>query len=215
MTSIYRSTPLVIALAAALQLSTMACASTAPAAQPSYQAEGEAQAEGTDLPAPDQKFIEEAGQFSAKSIELARMAQGSAADSELRAFAGYLESQHAEISRNIESVAGGVRAFAAPSSVPGGQVGESTHGEEAPSTTATVSNDPDMARLATLSGPAFDRAWVELMIRRHPDAILSYRNAEQFGKAEVQAIAAKDLVVIRRHLQQLETFEKRLPVIAG
>jgi uncharacterized protein (DUF305 family) len=211
MSSIYRATPLVLALAAALQLSTTACATSAPMAQTPT----EVAAQGTSLPTMDQQFLGEAGKFSAKSIELARLAKGSAADSELRAFAGYLESQHIEINRGIESVAGGVRAFGTPSTVPGGQHGDATQGDNVAPSTPTASNDPDMARLVTLSGPAFDRAWVQLMIERHPEAILAYRNAEQHGQSEVRAIASRDLVVIRRHLQQLETFDKRLPVIAG
>lgn len=211
MTSIYRTTPLVLALAAALQLSTGACATTAPQAQ----TETEEAAQSTALPTLDQQFLGEAGKFSTKTIELARLAKGSAADSELRAFAGYLESQHIEIMRGIESVAGGVRPFGAPSSVPGGQHGDATQGDSVGPSTPTPSNDPDMARLVTLSGPEFDRAWVQVMMQRHPEAILAYRNAEQYGKAEVQAMAARDLVVIRRHLQQLETFDKRLPVMAG
>jgi len=211
MTSIYRTTPLVLALAAALQLSTTACATSAPMAQ----TETEAAAQSTALPTMDQQFLGEAGKFSTKTIELARLAKGSAADSELRAFAGYMESQHIEITRGIESVAGGVRPFGAPSTVPGGQHGNATQGDSIGPSTPTYSNDPDMARLVTLSGPAFDRAWVQLMIDRHPEAILAYRNAEQYGQSEVRALAGRDLVVIRRHLQQLETFDKRLPVIAG
>jgi putative membrane protein len=57
-------------------------------------------------------------------------------------------------------------------------------------------------RLAKLSGEAFDRAYVEVMVADHQQAVTDFRNASQGGKDDgLKAWAAKTLPVLEGHLK--------------
>jgi putative membrane protein len=144
-------------------------------------------AETTMLAPADVTFLTEAAQAGNAEIELAQLAQRTSVHAGLDAFAEGLERDHKQAGERLEELADR-RDVDFPNDVVGlpGPTDEQrdTH-----------------TRLAALKGSAFNRAWVEQIVKNHQGSIERYERAAGSADADVRAYAESALPVLRGHLE--------------
>ena len=78
-------------------------------------------------------------------------------------------------------------------------------------TDAMLKDDKGMNKLSGLSGDAFDREYVDMMVKDHEKAVKEFENASMKAKdPDVRAFAAKTLPTLREHLQQVRDIQSRM-----
>jgi len=68
----------------------------------------------------------------------------------------------------------------------------------------------ELARLEKLSGPEFEQAYVELMIKDHKADIALFEKQIAASQGDVKEFAEKTLPVLREHLKMAEETQKKL-----
>ncbi|HOO15507.1 MAG: DUF4142 domain-containing protein [Phycisphaerae bacterium] len=68
----------------------------------------------------------------------------------------------------------------------------------------------ELARLEKLSGPEFEQAYVELMIKDHKADIAAFEKQIAASQGDVKQFAEKTLPVLREHLKMAEETQKKL-----
>jgi putative membrane protein len=134
----------------------------------------------------DRNFVQNAAQGGKAEVELGRMAQERAADSQVKAFGERMVVDHgkanAELLRLVSSK--GLQLPAQPG-----------HGHEM-----------DAQELGKLSGIEFDMAYMKHMIDDHKEDVAAFEKAAQSAQdAEVKAFAMRTLPTLRAHLLQAQT----------
>jgi putative membrane protein len=174
--------------AAATALGTAASAQGVPGPSSARQETQIARAPARD--ADDSEFLVDAVRMDLAEIRTAELAQQRASDPKVRELAAKLREDHAS---SMEDTAAVVRA----------------HNLEMP--TAPSAKDEAMYdRLAMLSGPAFDAAFLDHVIDAHRDAIEAY-GAQTHANPDkaLSDLAAKTLVTLREHLATAELLRKQ------
>lgn len=140
------------------------------------------------VPAADKTFMVKAAQGGMGEVVLGELAQAHARRAGVKQFGKRMVTDHSKANTELMQVAGkqGVTLPAAPG----------------PEEQATK------ARLARLSGPAFDRAYISDMIEDHKKDIADFRKEAQSGKdPAVKAFAAKTLPTLQMHLQMVQALK--------
>lgn len=126
---------------------------------------------------PDAVFIAKAGEAGAKEVEVARLGAAKAANPAVKAFAQRLVHDHTTVNAELKGLA------------------------KSKDVTVPPAAKTAAAHLATLSGAAFDKAFVAVMITEHDAAIALFEGEARDGRdAEVKEWAAKQLPALRDHL---------------
>jgi putative membrane protein len=126
---------------------------------------------------PDAAFVNQASASSAREIELGKVASTHATSSRVREFADRMVADHAK-------AAAALRAL----SVGKGWV------------TTKPGPHPDQAALERMRGTDFDRAYMDLMVKAHDDAITAFEAQAMTGMdVELKAWARQMLPTIRDH----------------
>ena len=129
----------------------------------------------------DRQFMMKAAQSDIAEIRLGRLALERAVNGEVRDFAQRMVTDHTRTSREL-------RALASGAGVPLPQDTDAQH-------------KAVMARLANLTGEAFDRAYMRQMVRDHEVAVaLFFRESSRGRQRGVRAFAGKFLPSLRTHL---------------
>jgi putative membrane protein len=164
-------------------------ANAGPRTQDSATAAQGAGSRMVSLSAQEQQFVQKAAEGGRKEVELGRLAQQHGASETVKQLGQRIADDHERANRELESLLGSsdVARTAAPSD----------------------SDDPRM-RLEQMSGPAFDRAFVEQMIDDHQKDITEFQRAAQSPKRTVRAFAEKTLPTLREHLQQARDAQVKL-----
>ena len=65
--------------------------------------------------------------------------------------------------------------------------------------------------LAKLSGTAFDRKFVDLMVENHEKDVKLFKEAaDDADDADLKAFAAKQLPTLQKHLERITTIDKNM-----
>jgi putative membrane protein len=127
------------------------------------------------------EFIQEALRTSLAEVQLASLAQSRSGNVKLRDYAQKVAADHG---RSIQEMKGLLQTVnvVAPAS---------------PSVEAQALHD----KLAKLSGPEFDAAYLELMVESHEEAIEQYgAQTHANDNKELGAVASRSLPVLKEHL---------------
>ena len=172
-------------------LGTVALAmAAAPAfAQTSSQPKSSTQAEskaGTSKQAPDHKFVMDAAKGGMAEVELGKLAQDMASNDQVKNFGKRMVDDHSKANDELQTLA------------------------KNKNITLPTDLDPkDKAlkdRLSKLSGPAFDRAYMDAMVRDHRKDVNEFRMESTRGQdPDIKAFASKTLPTLREHLQLAES----------
>lgn len=134
------------------------------------------------VPAADKNFMVKAAQGGMGEVALGQLAQAHASGAGVKQFGKRMVTDHTHANTQLMQIASkqGVALPVAPG----------------PEEQATK------ARLARLSGTAFDRAYVSDMVEDHEKDVADFKKEAQTGKdPAVKAFAAKTLPTLQMHLQ--------------
>ena len=137
----------------------------------------------------DQSFVMSAARGGMAEVELGKLAADKASSQEVKDFGQKMVDDHSKANDELKSIA-----------------------ESKNITLPTELSAKDKAlhtRLSKLSGPAFDRAYMQAMVSDHRVDINEFRHESQMGKdADVKAYASKTLPTLEDHLKMAETADK-------
>jgi uncharacterized protein (DUF305 family) len=135
-----------------------------------------------------------------QALEMAALAADRAADPKVKNLAARIEKAQ---DPEIERMSGWLRDWDQPVPTPGG--GHAAHGGM-----PGMMSDAEMASLESASGPAFDRMFMELMIRHHEGAIEMAETEQQKGaypdaKQLARSIATSQAAEVKEMRRLLDT----------
>src|SRR5207302_9088552 len=117
---------------------------------------------------------------------LGRLAQQQGAAPLMRSFGGQIAAEHARMHARLTTVSQRLGMAANPAA-------------------------PDLSRLATLSGPDFDREFIADQVKNQREALGLFESEAQAGQnPRLRAIARESLPILRRDLQRTEAIAARL-----
>jgi putative membrane protein len=180
-----RITSFAVAAGMALAVSTAAAQSTPrqPPAPP-------VPAQSASTAIPPQDFMMKASEAGMAEVDLAVLAQQKATDSRVKSYAATLQKDHTAANASLKQIAT-KQSVTLPTMAPS-------------SATATKS------QFEKLSGAAFDRAYVDQMVRDHQQAVELFEQAAKSTNADVKAFAEKTLPTLREHLQKAQDLKRAL-----
>jgi putative membrane protein len=134
----------------------------------------------------DNHFIADAAQGGYAEIELGKLAKDKASSSDVKTFADRMVSDHDKANDELKDIA-------AKNNVTWPTALDAKH-------KATYD------RLSKLSGPAFDRAYMQAMLKDHQEDVAAFRTESKTGKDEdVKTFATKTLPTLEEHLKLAQT----------
>lgn len=155
---------------------------------------GSALADGTrtgQLPAPDNKFVQDAVMGGKQEVQLGQMASQKATSPMVREFGKRMEQDHSKANAELKRIL-------------------TQQGINEP--TAMTTSTRSTGRLESLNGPGFDRAYMNDMVKDHKNDIAEFKKEAADGRdPEIRNFAAQTLPVLEEHLHMAEQTESNLP----
>lgn len=139
----------------------------------------------------DRSWINEQLLDGDAEVRLGRLAEERGANADVRAFGAMMVEKHTMAGTELKRIAN--RHNVAAGAKPGG-------------------NGEHFERLSKLSGGEFDRAYLDLMIEEHDDALeaLEKKSKDDDQHADVRDWAVKLLPEVRNHLERAKNLRERL-----
>ncbi|HET7800304.1 MAG TPA: DUF305 domain-containing protein [Humibacillus xanthopallidus] len=169
-----------------------------------------APAASADHNAADVTFATDMIPHHQQAVEMADLAAERASDAQVKSLAVAIKGAQ---DPEIQTMSGWLSQWGqpVPSDTEGHDMSDMDHGAGA--TMEGMMTDEEMQRLAAASGAAFDRLWLELMIKHHAGAVAMAETATASGKtADVVALAQE---IITAQKAEIATMQQLLPTIAG
>ena len=133
----------------------------------------------------DGGFVRDAAQASIAEVALGNLAQKKAASASVKAFGQKVVTVHSKSYEELSRIAGGKGAV-----VPA---------------QPNAAQERTAARLANLSGPAFDRAFAKVMVANHQKAVSLFKDEASNGRdADIKAFASSKLPTLEDHLKMAQ-----------
>jgi putative membrane protein len=143
---------------------------------------------------PDEMFVLNVAKDGMAEVELGKLASEKAGSDEVKKFAQRMVTDHSKANDELKSLAQS-KNITLPSDVD-------------PKDKATHD------RLAKLSGPAFDRAYMQHMVAGHRKAVAAFKKESTSGKdPDVKAWAEKTLPTIEDHLKMAQDIARNVGVV--
>jgi len=134
------------------------------------------------MSAMDKKFVIEAAMGGMAEVEMGRLATEKAASSDVKNFGQKMVDDHSKANDELKALAN--------------QKGIMVPAELSPKDKAMRD------QLAKLSGDAFDRAYMKMMVKDHTKDVADFQKASTNGKdGDVKGFASKTLPTLQEHLQ--------------
>ena len=138
----------------------------------------------------DAQFLVNATALNLNTIELAQLAQQKSTNDDLKSFAIMLEKDHKASIKEITSLAN-TKFMVIPKSM----------------TDDGKTNFKDLTNLSTIE---FEKAYTNIMVKEHQEAIILFDKASTESKdQEIKALAAATLPKLRQHLDIAITFQEK------
>jgi len=154
------------------------------------------QANTNRLSEADKRFITEAEEDNIKERSLGRIVVEKSTNSDVKHYAQMLVDDHTEALRDLVELM-------------------QNAGMSQPSGLPAVKHEAQ-DRLNGLSEPAFDREYIDLMVRDHEKAVSKFRQEENTAQAEsVRAYAKRVLPVLQKHLDRARELQGKLTNVPG
>ena len=179
-----------LALALAAAVSAAACAGDGKRDDAATGATGTTGTAGTSADI-DRKWIDDQLKDGDREVRLGRLAQERASNAEVRAFAATMVEKHTIAGSDLKRVANRHNITEEP---------------------RKDSDNEPFEKLSKLSGIEFDRAYLEMMIDEHEDAVkaLEDKAGDNDEHADVKDWASKALPGVKQHLEQARNLRDRL-----
>jgi putative membrane protein len=130
-------------------------------------------------------FVSTAAQDGLAEVELGRMAAQKATDPAVKSFAQRMVADHSRMNTQLQQVAQS-QNMTMPTSI-------------------SPKEQAEMNRLSSLSGAAFDKAYMQRMVSDHKKDVADFENEANNGdNPQVKALAAQSLPTLQEHLKLAE-----------
>jgi len=151
--------------------------------------QGSAKPMNDKKPSADQHFVTDAAVGGMAEVELGKLAADKAANADVKKFGQRMADDHGKANDELKSLAQS-KQITLPSAT------DAKH-------KATIE------RLSKLSGEAFDRAYVQEMLKDHQKDVAAFRTESKSGKdPEVKAWAGKTLPTLEEHLKMVQDLNR-------
>jgi putative membrane protein len=177
----------------------------------------------------DRQFVQKASMSNQMEVELGNLAEDKAQSDQVKQFGEQLARDHEAANRALQSSIGGGDATTAQQ--PGGgrsSIGQPNSGattadgrgnENANSNANAHAQDGHMQqmqqqmqqtqqKLERVSGQAFDRAYLDEMVKHHQKDIEEFERAAQSDNPQVRAFAERTLPTLRQHLERAQQLQQ-------
>jgi putative membrane protein len=154
----------------------------------------------------DADFLNKVAESGMKEVEVAKLAADKSANTDVKAFAQRLVTDHSKANDEVVKLAKdeNVTLKMDPTKPMKADHGDMTKGDHA-TMHAGVTN------LKTLEGAAFDRAFIDQMVKDHQDAVDLFTKWADSGKdADVKEWAGKKLPTLKEHLQMAKDLQQKI-----
>ncbi len=139
----------------------------------------------------DHKFATEAAMGGMMEVELGRVAAQKGASDEVRQFGQRMVDDHTKGNEDLTQVASG-KGLALPAAV-------------------DEKHQAEMRKLTALSGEAFDRAYVKMMLKDHRKDVGEFQKESARGSdPDIKAFAARTLPTLQGHLQMIQRISDKM-----
>jgi putative membrane protein len=139
----------------------------------------------------DQKFIEDAAQGGMTEVQLGQIAQEKGAASDVKQFGSRMVADHSKANDELKSLAQ-QKGVTVPSRL-------------------DRKHQAMVDHFRTLSGPAFDRAYVHNMVKDHQEDAAEFQKAANSARdPDVKAFAGRTLGVIESHLSDVQNLQGKI-----
>lgn len=133
----------------------------------------------------DRQFLQMAIDTGAKELQVSQRAQNKAQADSVKEFARLMVEDHSKLNRELLELSEKVLAGGGP-----------------PYKRANAAVKREIDALDKLKGEAFDRRYMELMVKDHESAVKLFSRQAQHGKdMQLRTLAEKTLPTLRRHLE--------------
>jgi len=137
----------------------------------------------------DRKFLEEAAAGGMAEVEMGQLAADRAESSEVKQFGQRMVQDHTKANDQLKQVA-------------------SSKGVEVPAQT-DKSHQKKMAKLQKLQGAAFDKQYMDDMVKDHKKDVKDFEKASKSAKdPEVKSFASQTLPTLQEHLKMAQAAQK-------
>ncbi|MBC7399344.1 MAG: DUF4142 domain-containing protein [Mucilaginibacter sp.] len=130
-------------------------------------------------------FIQQGLEASQAEINASKLAVGRSGNSHLISFASKVITDHAAAGDELEKIA----------------INNKVRGGDS----VSITHQKAMANMATLKGADFDKAYIQLMVADHQNAVKLYTVATNDRIEDIQRFARKTLPVLKMHLDSANT----------
>jgi putative membrane protein len=137
------------------------------------------------LSAGDTKFMKTAAMGGMEEVELGQLAAQKASSPEVKNFGQHMVDDHSKANDQLKQLA-------------------AQKGVTLPASISTMQKH-DMAKLAKLSGAAFDSAYVSMMVKDHKKDVADFQKESKSGKdSDVKSWASTTLPTLEDHLKMVQ-----------
>jgi putative membrane protein len=151
-----------------------------PTTQPAQRQQG---ARRANAPYADEKFVREAAEGSMAEVKLGQLAEEKGQSQEVKKFAKRMVEDHAKATDELKQIAG-QEGFNLPTDV-------------------SRQDAEKYERLAKLSGPEFDKAYAQEMVKDHQKDVSEFKRATTAAqKPALKQFAQRELPTLESHLQE-------------
>jgi putative membrane protein len=143
------------------------------------------------LSATDHKFVMEAAVGGMEEVQLGQLAAQKASDPDVKNFGQHMVDDHSKANTQLMQLAS--------------QKGVT------PPTTLPADKQKDMDKLNALSGAAFDKAYMAMMVKDHKKDVSEFQKESKSGKdSDLKSFASTTLPTLQNHLKMAQDINSRL-----
>lgn len=139
----------------------------------------------------DMKFAMEAAVGGMEEVELGRIAAQKGATDEVRQFGQKMVDDHSKANQDLMQVASS-KGWTLPASL-------------------DAKHQADVGKMSSLSGEAFDRAYVKMMVSDHKKDVGEFQKESTRGAdADIKSFATRTLPTLQEHLQMIQRIDAKM-----
>jgi putative membrane protein len=139
----------------------------------------------------DAKFAMAAAMGGMEEVEMGRLAAQKGASDEVRQFGQRMVDDHSKANADLMQVASG-KGWTLPAAL-------------------DAKHQAEMQKMSALSGEAFDRAYVKMMVKDHKKDVGEFQKESTRGAdADVKSFATRTLPTLQEHLQMIQRIDDKM-----
>lgn len=139
----------------------------------------------------DMKFAMAAAMGGTEEVEMGRLAAQKGASDEVRQFGQRMVDDHSKANQELMQIASS-KSMTLP-------------------TALDPKHQADMQKLSALSGEAFDKAYVKMMVKDHKKDVGEFQKESTRGAdADIKGFATRTLPTLQEHLQMIQRIDDKM-----